>query len=473
MKHSISIILLTFLLNLSAAPHAAAMEDLFPAADSILKVDWNKEGEAYSRISFDTESDGIYEDTGGYDAWVKVENTVRFEEKEDLFLKFDVEGRVVNYWGGQSDAIEEIQFQEAYAQIDQPRYRLAAGRQTVTWGKLDDAVILDRINAQDMRQFFLYEKNERKIPSLMLEADYFADNWQLEAVYMPFLEANEMDFFQSDFSAFGHIKRIIARGASYSAAAKNLVDQITIQDDDSVTDRGWDTGQAALRLRSRIKEVDYGVYFLSVLDAQPTLKEKTSKGNTVKRFLYTQTADSLTRLVSESPSGQDLVLTESHPRVNIVGADFETVLGTWGVRGEIAAFFDKPFLKEDFGYTEKNLLSLGIGLDHTTAQNIYLNLQFVEDIVLDDENLYAQKRDTHAVIGSLSKPFQRGKITANLDFAYNLSWKDWMVNPELTYDFSNGLNAGVGLFVFGGEPVTRFGRYNDKDLAYISLQYAF
>ncbi len=463
------ILILFFLLQVSGA---YAMDDLFPRQNSPVKVDWDKKGEVYSRVYFDTESDGPYEDNGAYDTWIKLENSIRFEQVPDLFLKIDGEARVIDSWGGASDAIEEFNVQEAYGQFDTQKYRFVIGRQTLTWGKMDDTVILDIVNAQDMRQFFLYDKNERKIPAFMLEGDFFADNWQLEAVYLPFANTDEIDYFESDFSVFGHVKRAVAQG-NYAGAAKSLVSQIAIQDKDDVTDRSLKNGQAAIRFKSRARDVDYGLYFLSLLENTPTLRERSVKGNDVKRFLYTQTGSSLTALVSANPSGNDLELVAEHPRVNVIGADFETVVGAFGVRGEIGFFSGKPYLKDDFAYTERDLIATGLGVDHTTAGNLYMNFQYVQQSILSDESLFAQKRDTHALIGSLSKPFLRGKVTAHMDFAYNLSWKDWMINPEISYDLADGVNTALGLFVFGGDTSTLFGRYNDKDLVYFTVKYSF
>ncbi len=460
------------ILLLSLIPPAYALEDLFPSEDSLVKVDWDLNGEAFSRIYFDTEGDGQYEDNGSYDSWIKFENKIAFKDNDKLFFKADVKARAVNSWGGKSDSFEDVRFDEVYARYNYNGLRFVVGQQYVTWGKMDDAVILDIVNAQDFRQFFLYDKNERKIPTFMFDTEYYADNWQLEALYMPFVNTNEVDFFESDFSVFGHIKRIVDEGA-YAAGIKNLVSQISIEDKDQVTDNTFNNSQVALRFRSTVDDIDFGFYFLSMIDPNPTLREKSLKGNDVKRFLYTQTGESLTNLLTVGATGNDLVLEEEHPRINVVGVDFETVAGNFGVRGEMGYFSGKGYLRDDFSYTQRDQLSFGLGIDHTTAQDIYWNIQFIEDILLTNENLYAKKKDTHSFVGSVSKPFMRGKIFANLDYAYNLSWHDWMINPEVKYDFSSGLNSAVGLFIFGGNSNTLFGRYNDKDLAYISMKYSF
>jgi len=44
----------------------------------------------------------------------------------------------------------------------------------------------------------------------------------------------------------------------------------------------------------------------------------------------------------------------------------------------------------------------------------------------------------------------RGKLGLDLDWAYNITYSDWMVNPQATYEVSSGVDVKVGGFVFGG-----------------------
>jgi hypothetical protein len=59
-----------------------------------------------------------------------------------------------------------------------------------------------------------------------------------------------------------------------------------------------------------------------------------------------------------------LVIRESFPRFTMIGADFETVRGVWGVRGEVAAFVDDELqsVRAVQGVAGRSLTA-GIGVD--------------------------------------------------------------------------------------------------------------
>jgi hypothetical protein len=203
------------------------------------------------------------------------------------------------------------------------------------------------------------------------------------------------------------------------------------------------------------------------------LREKTANGNILKRFLNYPNSTNLAQLVGLGPSDNDLTLIEEYPRTNVFGVDAECVLGAYGLRGEFAAVLGQPFMRSDFSYVRKDTLTFGLGLDHTTADNLYYNIQLIETIILDYEPLFPEEEYGHQFTATLTKEFLRGKLILGLKHAYNISYGDWMLNPKLTYKIRGGLEATLAGFIFNGEYTTTFGRYSEKDLFYLQLKYNF
>jgi len=447
-------------LNLSLLNFAAAKDD----------INWKQTGKVLIRAYQDIIEKSFIENKQAVDARLKWDNEIQF--KDDLFVIMNMEGRAEKFWGGVANDNIDIFAREAFIESRQENYSLSFGRQTVTWGKLDDFVVLDRMTPQDFKWFALFDKQERKLPTLMLKHNYYAENWKLETLFLPGFEPSEVDFFGSDWAVFGQLKEGIERD-SYSAVTKSMVRGISIEDKDNLTDQSFKNSQFGVRLGSRIMDVDYALYYMYIYNPIPTLREKTSTGNTVKRFLYDPTLANLNALASVGPSATDLTLEKEYPRTNIIGMDWETVLGAYGLRGELGIFFDLPYLRGDFSYVTKDALSIGIGADHTTENNLYFNVQLVENYIFDYEDLFAQEKNTQQLTGTLKKDYLNGNLVFNFDWAWNISHRDSMFNPEMKYKFENGVDVALGGFIFDGALSTVLGRYSAKDLLYLEIKYQF
>lgn len=435
-------------------------------------VDYAVSGEVSSLTYFDTVHDNGLEDTFVEDARILIENEVKFK-KENISINIDAEARSKSFVGFRDESDQTVELKDAYVELRRDGYSVAVGNQTVTWGKMDDYTILDLVNPQDLRDFIMYEKQERKEPQPMVRLDFQGEGWAVETVYIPTFESSDVEFFGSDWAVFGKLQESV-NGGNFTANQKNIVNGVSIQERDSITDNSWDNGQVAIRLKSKMNDVDYSLYYFNQYHSVPVLREKNSNGNILKQFLYNPTLANLTAYEALTPTGDDLILEEYHPRTNIVGADWETVMGEYGVRGEVGYFFDLPYLRDDFSYVEKDTVTLGLGVDHTTAFDVYWNLQFITNHIFSYEALYVQEKYWQVLTGTISKDFLRGDLSLVLDWAWQLSYEDFMLNPEVVYRFGKGLQASVGAYLFEGKsPATLFGRYDAKDVAYIKFSFAF
>lgn len=446
--------------------------DCFAALPSV--VDWDIAGE-WSAYGYHNFRNSHIDDKVMSDSRIVVENRIGWKE-QDIVLKADLEWRFQTYHGMDDQNRGKVRFRDVYAELKKEQYDVAIGQKRVTWGKLDDIVILDRISPQDLRHFVLYDKQERKDPALMVQHQWFGwEGIQLETIFLPVFQPSEMDFFGTNWAAFGHLKGEVASNPNYTVDQKNIVSGISIQDDEGVTSQSLKNSQAAVRLRGRAGDVDYGIYYLNLYHAVPVLRETNAAGNLTKQFLFEPTVDHLNALVSAGASGDDLRLTKAHPRVNALGADWETVLGLLGLRGEMAVFFGLPYLRNDFSYVEKDQVSFGVGIDHTTADQWYFDAQYIQDFILNYESLYSTEELPYSFAGTISKGFSHGRVMFGLDWIWQVSYDDVMLNPELTYKWERaGVDIAVGFFIFEGNATkTLFGRYDANDVVYVKVSGKF
>jgi len=435
-----------------------------------VKMDFDGKFEALAY--HDAADNNYYEDTLVTDARLSL-NGDMFIESLDTYVKIGGRFRYEIFNGFNNESGPDVAMREAYVELRKENYNLSAGRQIVTWGKLDDSVIVDRINPQDYSHFILYDKQERKDPALMMLYKYFNDDVSMEAAYLPFFEPSKAKLFGSDWALFDHLLEAVDHG-TYTYAQKSAVSSIAISDHDPVTDKSLKNSQVGLRFRGKANDADYSLYYMNVYNSVAVLKEKTSSGTVVKRFLYQPTEANLASLVSSNLTAYDYVLEKAYPRINVVGADYETVIGEYGFRGEMAFLMGMPFTRQDFSYVEKDMVSVGIGVDHTTAGNIYFDLQLVQDYILNYEALFSQERSPISVTGTISKDFLRGKLGFEFDWAFNISYSDWMINPQVSYEAAPGVDIKVGSFIFDdGEPSSMFGKFDENDIVYLKTGFSF
>ncbi|OQX87223.1 MAG: hypothetical protein B6D55_04080 [Candidatus Omnitrophica bacterium 4484_70.2] len=440
-------------------------------SQKINNVNWEREGEFLLRMYQDTVEDNSYESRNAYDTYFRWKNKILLKSWDGL-LKFNLEAHSQGFGGDGSKEDVCFLLKEAFLKLELGNFGFTLGKDVVNWGKLDDVVILDRISPQDYKWFILFDKQERKEPTFMFKINYHPQDYQIEAVYLPLFKPSTVRFFGSNWALFGHIKKVIEEG-NYPRSYKEVVRNIRIEDEEEVLHNSFENGEVGVRLQARWRDFDYTVCYMYLHNRIPVLRELTLKGNTLKEFLYFPTIENLSELVNLSPTNSDLTLKKGHSRLHIGGLSWETVIGEYGVRGELALFKSMPYLGKDFSYLRKDTISFGIGVDHMTPNNFYGNLQFIEELILNYEELFSQEEYSHQITLTLKKDFLGGDLVVNLDSSLRLSYGDWMVNPSLAYKFNAGPKITLGGFIFEGGLSTLFGRFSNNDLVYIEINYKF
>jgi len=454
-------------ISLIGAVIILACSPLWAAEDFAYKAKGYVMGRAYQDVKDDTP----FEKQHDLEGRARLENELTLKDWDALAF-VAVEARGEAFFNDKTAKDADFLLREAYVEVRKPHFSCTIGRQVLTWGKLDDIVILDRLNPQDYRRFIMYNKQERKEPVFMFRHSYFGKGFEIESVFIPEFRASNLQYFGTDWSAYDHLIQGVEEG-EYSEGTKGIIRKIRTEEKESLTDRSLKNAQGGMRLRTRIGEVDWGFYYMNLLQSLSTLREKSDKGLFLKRLLNFPTADNLAALIANNPADFDLALEEEHPRMHVAGFDWEAVAGEWGVRGEAAFLSGHPYCAADMSYAERNTLMAGIGADHTTANNLSLNVQFIETYILNYKPLFPDEEFSHQVTATLSKDFLRGDLTCTLKHTFNISYKDWMLNPKVSYKFKNGLQATLGSFLFEGGPTTVFGRYSNQDVIYLEAKIHF
>ena len=159
----------------------------------------------------------------------------------------------------------------------------------------------------------------------------------------------------------------------------------------------------------------------------------------------------------------------------MIGGDFETVRGAWGLRGEVAAFVEDNFQRPDLRVVPGSSLDAGIGVDRKAG--VYR----LSGTVLFHRESYEVTagqgdvggRSDLSIIASADRSFARerysvrtfGIVTPSESSAFLRAIATAAVRDNVAIEGSGGW--------FAGEGHDFTGRFADCDFAYLRLKYYF
>ncbi|MBI4263193.1 MAG: hypothetical protein HY657_02355 [Acidobacteria bacterium] len=323
--------------------------------------------------------------------------------------------------GAASDAV--VRPGDLYAEVYTRRFDLRIGASRLVWGRLDELQPTDVVNPVDLTRFVLEGRTEARLPVALARARVFLPGSStLEGVIVPAFRASRFDQLDEQTSPFNLAGPVIADRREPPVAWKNL--------------------QGGARFTSTAGRVDWGVSAYRGFRSFPVI-------TAVGRATTPHGAGAVWAPASGSPDAPIALF----PRFTMLGADFETVRGAWGMRGEVATFLDDPRAFEG-----------GAGLDrragdYRVAANVLVSR--------DDQGTDA------TLIAAAERSFARETRTLRLFAAYD---------PVDATSFVRGIAAvslrddvwvegSVGLFT--GASAETLGQLSNRDFVYARLKVFF
>lgn len=339
----------------------------------------------------------------------------RQEVGEHLRLRLSgyVDGLVADRAGTTARAAI-VRPQDLYAEFHGRRFDLRVGASRLVWGRLDEFQPTDVVNPIDLTRFLLEGRSEARLPVAMVRGRLFlTPSSTLEAVIVPRFRASRFDQLEEATSAF-------------NLASGEL--RIALPIERREPEMSWSNTQGGARLTHTLGRLDVGVSAYRGFRSFPVLSLDPPRG-----------------------------LLESFPRFMMVGADFETVRGPWGIRGEFAAFVDDAVQSPNASAPmERQTFDAGIGADrragsYRIAGNLLWSRRLDDDVsvvVVADRSFTRETRMTR-----LFAVYNPGDGTAFVRGIASASLRD-----NLTVEASAGL--------FAGESADTLGRLTRRDFIY-------
>ena len=342
------------------------------------------------------------------------------------------------------------------------------GKQIRRWGKADQFSPVDTLNPEDLREFYTLEYEDRKIPVWMADATVKLGSIFLEAAYLPRFKSMELDYFETDWAVYPHLKEDLWDNPAVPHELKNYFKQISVHET-SPNDNGLN-GEIALQLSTSIKGWDVGATYHYTWEDTPFFKSFPVKGLDVDGSM---TGTEILSILDGATIAGDTIEV-AYVRSHIVGIAFETTLSQFGFRGEAAWHSDQPLLTADLTSITSPVLYTIVGADYTGKQNWYLNLQLSYSHISDfDDAILYFKRDTFALLGELNKDFFSSWVTASLHYHITINEHQYYLSPRVECSYIPDLDIVLGLHLFEGSPYSFMGRFDENDQLFLDLTYHF
>lgn len=342
----------------------------------------------------------------------------------------------------------DVELYEVYWDYLSDHLALRLGKQMITWGRSDEIIPLDLVNPQDLTRFFVPYREDRKIPVWMTNVEWYADQLSINAVWVPFFTSSRIADPGWDWApAMPAVPPAIEMGGHLIPA------HIRCREED---------------IENRIRYSQYG------------LKLTWQAENSIFDVIYYNGRDPVgvpETAISLDDNGIWVDIQKRHPNVQVLGAAFSTVFGKFVLRGDAAFYFDKYISTKDYlqsgGLARKNYVVSCLGIDYSRQDEIYANILLQNNMIIDHETHISKPRSETIVFGILDRYWNNKIFKARLLFYYNIDEGDSRLNPEFSYEISDGFNACAGLELLNGDAGTDWGQYSDNDLFYLKFQYFF
>lgn len=425
-----------------------------------------------ARINADISKDNDYEDL--FEVHPKAFIKLKHPISDRLSIFVSASASYDYYTGGYTHYNHEIELDEAYLDIFFDKFDLRIGNQIVTWGMTDIVNPTDNINPMDITKFITGEVDENKMPIFAAKLDYYYKNTTAEFVLIPFFEEHRYQLWDTDWAFYRpgilgeYAGGMFPWAGLLDEESMNLISSVSYEVTSPITpDESPENFQGGVRISSKIRGWDFSVSYLNTLDKYPTVYLSEDLRDAIEN----DTVESY--IMGLTPQELSQILRLEYERYHVIGFDFATTYGKYGFRGEMGLFLNRFTYTDELVPIKKDYIEYVIGVDRTFGDNLYVNLQFIQKIILDyKKEIIEDEIQNSATLYAYDKFFNE-KLIPEVRLYYNINDGDFYVTPKLTYKYTDTLEFSLGLNILEGDPYTIFGYFTNNDQAFFEVKYYF
>lgn len=312
------------------------------------------------------------------------------------------------------------------------------GRQHIIWGEVVSLFVADVVSARDLREFVLPDFDLIRIPQWAARAEYFKNDFHTEAIFVPRVTVDRIGKPGADFYSFPPGP---PPGFAY-------VIEDEIKPSSSLSNASYGTRFSYLKYGW-----DAAAFYYRSTDVSPTF-HRTILDSPVPAFVY----------------------TPMHNRISQGGAtlskDFDSFVFKLESVYTAGRDYNVDRLDATHGLVRQNTLDYIVAFDVPLPLDTRFNAQFFQRLFLNYDGGTGFNRVESDVSFLISRQLT-STLTPEFLVVTSVNRNDWMIRPKVTWVFAKNWRLVGGADFFGGSPTGYFGRYNDKDRAYLELRYSF
>ena len=313
---------------------------------------------------------------------------------------------------------------DLYAELTWPRAEVRVGASRIVWGRLDEFQPTDVVNPIDLSKFLLEGRSEARLSVGLVRGRVFLPgSTTLDLIAVPGFRPGRFDQLDEPSSPFNLsvVPPALVERRSPAFGAASL--------------------QGGARLSTTTGRVDWGATVYRGLRSFPTLTLEPS------------------------------AVVETFPRFTMLGGDFETVRGAWGVRGEAAFFVDDQLQSVQLARgVEGQSIEAGVGVDRRAGSYRLAGNVLVGRRTADEGGL--EESDVTLVVAA-DRSFARETRTLRLFAVYDPTDGTTFARciGAISLRDDVWLEASGGLLT--GTSTTTIGRLSRRDFVYARLKVYF
>lgn len=342
-------------------------------------------------------------------------------------------------------SLSEVRLREVYVNTYLGNFDIRVGQQIVVWGRADGFNPTNNITPRNIL-IFSSDEDDRRLGNFLFRANYNLNPFRLEAIFVPKY-----------------------RSSILPTALFPMEDFVEIGDQDN-PDATLKNSSVALKLDILLNSVEGSISYFHGFMPMPGI--------------------SLQSISTEG--GLSAVVANKPYKMDVLGGDFSTTLGSFGFRGEVAYRNPVADYTSDYNVHVPNPeIQYVIGSDKTIG-DFSVILQYIGRYVIDftefketgfpTDQLYINNRmiayqlneRSHAVFLRPSMVFFHETVDIELLAYYDMTTKESLIRFLLLYDLMDGLTFKIGAESYNGPENTLFGTI-DRALssAFVEMRVSF
>ncbi|MBW1794402.1 MAG: AMIN domain-containing protein [Deltaproteobacteria bacterium] len=427
------------------------------------------EGDLEVKYSGDISEDDQLENL--HDARSLFTSTIKYLLSPQNFIKAGIRVRYIEEWDNSRYSFTKVTLGEAYLNLVQGDFYASCGNQIVRWGSTDEISPIDVINPEDLTELFINRRAERKLPAPMVRLGWLNEIMNIEVIYLPVFLDSDVEYFDSDWSLFPHFPDRIAEVSP--AAIGSVMKEIRLEE--KKVGRKLENGEGGVRLTKSLSNLDIGFSFFYGWEDIPQPTPRTESGKSIMQILFgPQQAGQIFSKLTAPLTSNDLILDLEYNRFSLYGLDFATTWRDLAIRGELAYFKERHFLRtRDLSIVSEEVFQGVIGVDYNISDDWYVNCLYSYERIFSDEDLIGTERSNENLIGSVIWDIKKDQFTFGLYSFYSLTDKSFYLNPSFVWDMGDHLRWEIGAnLIWSGCGAALF-PYKDNDNIYVELNFCF